>query len=251
MIQRVLAGIGAILLAASPAGAEPTEVVVRVISQDAKFVGDSMGGAEVVLRDAASGSVITQGVTTGGTGDTSSIMAATGRSPIRATESAASFRATVDIDRPMLVLVEVRGPLGFPQTMQRSSSERWLIPGLSGAAGDGWVVELPGLAIQLLGNWQSGLQQGVPTDLTAEVQLMCGCPITPDGLWNAADYEVIMQIRRDDRVLQILPLTFAEAPGKFRAQWTPGPSGNAVVNIIARNRITGNTGVLTEHVVIR
>lgn len=251
MMQRILTAVSAILLAAWPASAEPTEIVVRVISQDAKFVGDSMGGAEVVLRDSASGAVIAQGVTAGGTGDTPSIMAATGRSPLRATDSAASFRATVDIDRPTLVRVEVRGPLGFPQTIQRASSERWLVPGLSAAAGEGWVVELPGLAIRLLGSWQSGLRQGVATEMTAEVQLMCGCPITPGGLWNAADYDVVMQIRRDDRVLQTVKLTFAEAPGQFRARWTPGPAGTAEVTIIARNRITGNTGVLTEQGVIR
>ena len=35
----------AVLLFAAPAIAEPTPVTVRVISQDAKFVGDSTGGA--------------------------------------------------------------------------------------------------------------------------------------------------------------------------------------------------------------
>lgn len=251
MIVRIFPALSAMLLAASPALAEPTEVVVRVISQDAKFVGDSMGGAEVILRDSVSGAVIAQGVTTGGTGDTALIMAATGRSPIRATDGAASFRATVDIDRPTLVRVEVRGPLGFPQTMQRSSSDRWLVPGQSAAAGDGWVVELPGLAIRLLGNWQNDVRQGVATELTAEVQLMCGCPITPGGLWDAADYEVVMQVRRGGILMQSQSLAFAEAPGKFRGLWSPDISGEAEVTIIARNRVTGNTGVLTDRVVIR
>lgn len=251
MIVRFFTALSAMLLAASPALAEPTEVVVRVISQDAKFVGDSMGGAEVVLRDSVSGGVIAQGVTTGGTGDTALIMAQNGRSPLRASDGAASFRSVVEIDRPTLVRVEVRGPLGFPQTMQRAVSERWLIPGQSAAAGDGWVVELPGLAIRLLGNWQNDVRQGVATELTAEVQLMCGCPITPGGMWNAADYEVVMQVRRGGILMQTQAFAFAEAPGKFRALWSPDISGEAQVTIIARNRVTGNTGVLTDQVVIR
>ena len=43
------------LLVAVPAWAEPTPVKVHAISQDAKFIGDSMGGVEVVLRDAKTG----------------------------------------------------------------------------------------------------------------------------------------------------------------------------------------------------
>lgn len=238
------------LSAAVPALATPTEVVVRVISQDAKFVGTSMGGAEVILRDSVTGAVLVQGVTSGGTGDTALIMSAVGRSPLRASDGAAGFRTALDIDRPILVRVEVRGPLGFPQTIQRASSERWLIPGQS-PTGDGWVIELPGLAIRLLGNPQGQLRQGVTAEITAEVQLMCGCPITPGGMWNAADYEVNLEVRRDGQVSQRLPLTFAEAPGKFRAQWIPDVRGDAEISVIARNRITGNTGVLREAVVIR
>lgn len=249
MIRSIIIALSA-LSAAVPAWATPTEVVVRVISQDAKFVGTSMGGVEVILRDSVTGAVLAQGVTSGGTGDTALIMAAAGRSPLRASDGAADFRAAVDIDRPTLVRVEVRGPLGFPQTIQRASSERWLIPGQS-AAGDGWVIELPGLAIRLVGNPQGTLRTGVSNEITAEVQLMCGCPITPGGMWNAADYEVNLEVWRDGQVAQRLPLAFAEAPGKFRAQWTPDIAGDAQVIVIARNRITGNTGVLREAVVIR
>ncbi len=43
------------LLATAPATAEPTSVTVHAISQDAKFIGDSMGGVEVVLRNAKTG----------------------------------------------------------------------------------------------------------------------------------------------------------------------------------------------------
>ena len=251
MIRSVQAAWILIALVSTPAAADPTGVIVRVISQDAKFVGDSMGGAEVVLRDAATGVVLAQGVTTGGTGDTALIMASTGRSPLRATDSAAAYRATVDIDRPTLVRVEVRGPLGFPQTQQRTSSERWLIPGNPATMGDGWVVELPGLAIRMLGNWQDGFRRGTTTTVTAEVQLMCGCPITQGGLWNADEYEVFLEVRRAGEVALRLPLAFAEAPGKFRAEWTPEVVGDVEATVIARNRVTGNTGVLREMASVR
>lgn len=58
-------------LALAPAGyAEPTEIIVRVLARGGKFIGTSMGGAEVVVRDAASGQVLARGTTEGGTGAT-------------------------------------------------------------------------------------------------------------------------------------------------------------------------------------
>ena len=39
----------------APALAEPTPVTVRVISTDAKFVGDTRGGARITVRDARTG----------------------------------------------------------------------------------------------------------------------------------------------------------------------------------------------------
>ena len=35
--------------------AEPTDITVRVLSKDAKFVGTSMGGVRITLRDAETG----------------------------------------------------------------------------------------------------------------------------------------------------------------------------------------------------
>jgi len=194
--RRLFAALTLWVVAPSLAQATPTDVVIRVISQDAKFVGDSMGGAEVVLRDARSGTVLAKGVTRGGTGDTALIMAATGRSPVRSSETAAAFRTVLDIAKPILVRVDIRGPLSFPATIQRASSERWLIPGQSAATGDGWVIELPGLAIRMAAATPNIFRRGQPSKLTVEVQLMCGCPITGGGMWDAADYEVTAELRQ-------------------------------------------------------
>ena len=69
----ILAGIVAV---GGGAQAEPTEIVVRVLSRDAKFIGSSMGGAQVTLRDVKSGDVLAEGQTSGGTGDTGLLMKA-------------------------------------------------------------------------------------------------------------------------------------------------------------------------------
>lgn len=227
------------LLVAGPAWAEPTPVKVHAISQDAKFIGDSMGGVEVVLRDAKTGKILAKGLTAGGTGDTKKIMEAVGRSPRRTTPDAAHYSTTLDISVPTLVKVELRGPLGRPLTMQRATSERWLVPGIS--AGDGWVVELPGLAIEVDG--VSAMIAGRAATVTAKVALMCGCPITPGGLWDAADYVVTAELRRKGATPERTSLAFSAAPGQFSSAITPGFSGKGELWIVARNIRTGNAGV--------
>ncbi len=164
------------LAIASSAAAEPTQIVVRVISQDGKFVGDHTGGASVTLRDAKTGKVLALGSTKGGTGNTDRIMAASGRSPSIVSADAASYEANVDVDVPTLVDIEVEGPIGRPRSKTRVRSQRWILPGVP-VTGNGWLVELPGLAIT-----PSVARNGRTVSIEAKVELMCGCPITPDGL---------------------------------------------------------------------
>ncbi len=249
MIKFIMVSSIALGALSNAAFATPAEVVVRVISQDAKFVGDSMGGAEVILRDAKTGNILAIGITSGGTGDTEKIMAAKGRSPVRSSDTAAAFRTTINIKRPLLVRVEIKGPLSFQKTMQRATTERWLVPGP--ASGDGWVVELPGLAIRMISPTPMSFKRRQPRALTAEVQLMCGCPITAGGLWNAANYDVSAEVHQRGKLREIVALPFAAGPGRFAADWTPKISGKTDLIIIARNRITGNTGVLTEKIQVK
>ena len=56
------------------AKAEPTDIIIRVLAKDAKFIGMETGGAKVILRDADTGEILAQGVTSGGTGNTPKIM---------------------------------------------------------------------------------------------------------------------------------------------------------------------------------
>ena len=67
---------------------------MRVIAKGAKFIGTSMGGVEITIRDADTGELLVKGVA-GGTGDTKRIKAA--KSEPLATPDAAKFDATIDI----------------------------------------------------------------------------------------------------------------------------------------------------------
>ena len=51
-----------------------TQITVKVRTKDAKFLGTSMGGALVTLRDEQTGELLSKGVTQGSTGDTEHIL---------------------------------------------------------------------------------------------------------------------------------------------------------------------------------
>ena len=175
---------------------------------------------------------------TGGTGDTARIMQATGRSPLRAGPEAAAFAATVELVRPTLVELEVRGPLDRPGSAVRVTAQRWMLPGEPVTAGDGWVVELPGLAITpALITGTDGLR------ITARIEPHCGCPIAPDSLWPAGDYAVSASLWAGDRKVGQVPLAFSTAPGEFAGTLPVAPAGTDQIVVFARNRVTGATGL--------
>ena len=64
-----------IMLLSLPGVAQiPTSITVRAKAVDAKFIGSSMGGAMIVIKDALTDSIMASGKTRGSTGDTKLIM---------------------------------------------------------------------------------------------------------------------------------------------------------------------------------
>ena len=110
--------------------ADTTSLEVRVLSKGAKFIGSSMGGAQITIRDSDTGELLAEGRTRGGTGDTAKIMqnSAPHHSPV-ATEDAAVFAAELDLDRATRIEVTAYGPLAQRQAAQRVSLTQWVIPG--------------------------------------------------------------------------------------------------------------------------
>ncbi|MCG8560345.1 MAG: hypothetical protein MI824_11125, partial [Hyphomicrobiales bacterium] len=102
----------ALLITAGAALAKPTEITVRAISKDAKFIGSTMGGVRITLHDVETGELLASGVTAGSTGDTKRLVEQPRKrgTPLSDPKSA-KFTATLDLDRPRLVEVKAHGPL--------------------------------------------------------------------------------------------------------------------------------------------
>jgi len=234
------------LFAQTAAFAEPTEITVRVLGKDSKFIGTSMGGARVILRDAETGEILAKGVTAGSTGDTDKIMHEDcGARAVLSTEDAAKFTATIDIDEPRLIEAEVFGPLAQKQSANRATATQWVVPGEDLTGGDGWLLELPGYVVDVLA---PPAHVRVPADtkdvaLRANVVLMCGCPITPGGLWDADKLTVKALVTKNGETQPPVDLAFAGETSQFAGTVPVDGAGVYDVTVYAHSAETGNTGL--------
>lgn len=233
--------LGALIGAAS---AEETRIDIRVVSHGGKFVGSSMGGVSAKLVDADTGAVLAEGIIMGSTGDTDRLMKTPRpRGFILSTPDAAVLHASIDINEPRLVELTLLGPLAQRQSAATISVTRWILPGKHLTDGDGWMVEMPGLAVDALEPAIGGrLMIGKEITLSANVVMMCGCPFTRGGLWDADKVEVLALIRKDYGQPEVLRLAPTGAASRFSTTFTPQSRGVYQISISAHDPVSGNAG---------
>lgn len=129
----------------------PTKVLVRAVSRDAKVIGDHVGGAQITIREAATGRVLAEGTQLGKTGSTDLIIVQPRQrgATVYDTPGTADFLATLWLEMPTVVEITAEGPLGHPEAMQRASKTLLLVPGKD-VLGDGILLEIHGFIVTLL-----------------------------------------------------------------------------------------------------
>lgn len=231
-----------------------THVMVRAIAHDAKIIGSGVGGARIVIQDAATGAVLAEGVQEGKTGDTQRIMVEPqerGRS-LYDTEGAAGFLAELALDRPTQVDITAYGPLGTPHAMQRSAKRMLLVPGQD-VLGDGVVLVLNGFTVELeLPATEVPAAAGRPLDVQARVTMLCGCPTEPGGLWDADRIDVVARlVNADGTVAAESPLAFTGKQSTFGTQIAPPAPGAYTLQVIAMEPARANFGMAERTIVAR
>jgi len=213
----VIASLSLLFTLPLAAHAESTRLVVHVLAHDAKLIGDAAGGAHVVVRDAATGRLLAEGLHLGGTGSTDKII----KEPqvrgetIYDTEGAASYRCALDLDQPTWVNIEASAPLAYPQSISRASSTLLVVPGRD-IEGDGIVLELNGLIVNLLSpHVETKLRGGDQVEIQSSVKLLCTCPIFEGSPWDSADYRVEAELWADGKRLKSVPLQISETHNVF------------------------------------
>lgn len=245
-LRHYFTGLLISLLFSGTVYAETTTLAIHVRADDAKFIGSGTGGMNVTIEDAANGELLDSGQITGGTGDTGALMKTgqtRGRSP---TSGAAGFRASLDIDAPTRVRIQVTGPLAEGDSIHTLTATTWLIPGRD-MVDPGIVLHMPGLLVQLV----SVDRQSNQLNVEADVSMLCGCPITEGGLWDAAEFQVMGELYREGKRIAQAPLAFTGKTNRFSGQLEASEPGEfeLVVHAFQDNR--DNAGVDRQFIVVR
>ncbi|WP_444895760.1 hypothetical protein [Microbulbifer sp. SSSA005] len=230
----------------------PTNITIRAKAMDAKFIGSSIGGAMVIIRDADSGEILAKGLTQGSTGDTTRIMKTPRERFQSIADGAAHFTATLNISEPVFLTVEVLAPYIKKQARVVAQTQTWLVPGKP-ISGDGLIVEIPGMLVDLLSP-QTHLYTGVdqsPFEIRANVVMMCGCSLTDGGLWDGSKIEVVALVKRDGESFARVPLEIQETMNTFSAPFATDLPGVYEIVLYAYDPKTGNTGVDRGSFIVR
>ena len=239
-----------LLITITSATAQETSVMIRVQSKDAKFIGSSIGGASIIVREDLTGKILAEGITRGTTGDTKIIMEQPrGRGERLTDEKTAGFLAKLNITKPVFVTIEAIAPVNKKQASVKTTTQQWIIPG-NNIEGDGIVLEVPGFVVDMLSpQTHETITNGKSISIKANVVLMCGCPVTPGGMWNADNYEVNAIISESGKEAIIVPLISEDKQSTYSTK-ADLSSGNYEIIVYAFDPATGNTGLDKTNIII-
>lgn len=231
--------------------AQDTNVMIRALAKDAKFIGSSIGGAKIIVRNAETGEILDKGTTTGSTGNTNLIVKkARERYEKMSDDNAAGYNATLDIKKPTFVTVEAIAPINKKQARVVSSTQLWIIPGKD-ITGDGLVLEVPGFVIDILSpQTHEAIAASNKINIKANVVMMCGCPVTEDGIWDANQYEIKALITAEDGATQEIPLEATDKSSTFKLETTL-EKGLYEIAVYAYDPVTGNTGLDKTNIIVK
>ena len=244
----------------------PTQIDVRVIAKGGKYLGDDIGGALITIQDVNTGELLASGGTSGGSGQSNLMDICVTQSQVLPVDQASVFTTTLDLCEPRFIKVTAYGPLAAPQSANTVSMTQWVYPGKNitgGQQGGGFLLEMPGLAVQLLNPPTHFLPQTAPKtiEIRVNVTMMCGCPIgQPNTPWTPDQFQVMALIKQGEYETFELPLNFDKeapysAPSQFVNTWTvpandSGQSQIYQITVSAFQQTTGNTGIAKGTVII-
>jgi hypothetical protein len=230
------------------ASATPTRLVVRVKAKDAKFIGTGIGGALVLIKDHLTGELLAKGLTKGSSGNTDLIL----KTPLERGKSivdaqTALFETTLDIADPTLIDIEVLAPVNRRNAAVSGSTQLWLIPGKA-IAGDGIIIELSGYILDILApNTHQFIAldslRDHNLDFKVSLTMLCGCPISHGGVWNADSIEIKVILKKEGVAGNESPLTKLPGNNLYDGHVKITAKGNYELLVYAYDPKTNNTGL--------
>ncbi len=232
--------------------AQPTRVIVRVVSHGSMVLGREVGGARITITDVASGEVLATGIQQGEAGDQNQIMRTPRMmdEPQYSTRASASFTTTLGLRKPTLVEITAEGPLAYPTALQKASKTLWLIPG-EDLSNDGIVLRLYGYLVQIE-QPKPGKPLIAKDDVTLRVSIrtLSGSLVRPHGDWDSRKIHMYGEIMIGNRAIERLQLFYDEGSRTFQAPFfvplpQDAPDG-ITLRVIAADPAGGNFGIGQE-----
>ncbi len=238
----LLISLGFVLFS-SEMQAQKTQLMVRALAGDAKFIGPYMGGAKIVVRDAETREILDSGRTKGSTGNTQTIVLNPKERYERISdENTAGFTAQLDIEEPTFVTVEVLAPASAKQSRLVSATQLWMIPGKD-ILDEGLIIDVPGFVVSVTAPKTLQTFKNTETiSVEATVVMMCGCPVNSEGTWDANRYEVKGILKNQDGNSKEITLKPSEESSTFSAL-TKLQKGTYELQVYAFHEETANTGL--------
>jgi hypothetical protein len=238
---------GLLLLGCKPALAQTeTDFKVTVKAEDARFIGNDMGGARVTVKDRRTEDVLAQGVTSGNAGGTAALMGnSVDRNASLSGESTSSLEFTLDLPEPLPVTITATAPLIQTQSQVSVSKDFLLLPGKDYTAGDGLLLKLSGLVVNILipEPHSQRVANEKKYELRINVLTLSGDPIAANSNWLPANYVVEAAMYKDGNATQTIPLTYAGQPGTFSAELITPEPGTYRIDVTAFNPVTKEAGM--------
>ncbi len=159
------------------------------------------------------------------------------------TDGAAFFVAELTLTRPTLVNISALGPLNHPQAIQSATKKLLVMPG-GHIGGDGVILELHGFIVEIQSP-EPLTPVGRSFQVKARVRMMCGCPLTPGGMWDSSGVVIVARLKADGAVVSESSLSYAGQPSIFGG--TVSVPAEALghdleLEVLASDPATGNFG---------
>jgi hypothetical protein len=105
------------------------------------------------------------------------------------------------------------------------------------------VLEIPGFAIDILQPQAHEVNDSATIAIRANVIMMCGCPISPEGLWDSNEMEFTAIIQKGDTEVARKQMSFTGKTSTFETDFSPNEGGAYQITVFGFDPRTGNTGV--------
>jgi hypothetical protein len=231
-----------------------TGIAVTVLAKDAKFIGDAMGGARVIITDKLTGDIMIDGHTYGTTGNTETIMTESRERHVTLSDqNSARFEFSLAILEPTAVTITAIAPLAQMQSAVKVSQDYVLIPGKDYTSGDGIMLELPGMAVDIQAptpHEKAKFDADVPITVAASVMKACGCHVATDSPWDPENYDVEAHVYKGTEFISALPMQYSGAPGQYMSRIKIPLPGSYKIIVTAFDKKTKEGGMDAATIVL-